>query len=132
MDGTQPLLAPRARDQCGWARYKARDGCISMLKKRRRFRVWVVMHYEIMTGQYVDCLQFHVSSSRHAAEVYIGQSHVAPYSWWQVHPHVLDHDPVIGGWEGEEVYYYSHTGRPLQAAPIQRAINAYKRAQGKE
>ena len=90
------------------------------------------MHYEIMFDEHVDCLQFHVSSSLRAAEKYISDCRVAPYSWWQIHSHVVDHDRVHWCDEGKAVHYYRHTGKPLTSAPIRRAISAYRRAQQKE
>jgi len=99
--------------------------------KKNRPIVWVVMHYEIFDGERADSMQFHVSSSLKAAERYIAKSHVAPYSWWQVHPHRVDHNDRTEGWEGEEVYYYSHTGRRFKKAPVRRALNAYRRSKDK-
>ncbi len=90
------------------------------------------MHYEIFYGERIDCLQFHVSCSLRAAEKYISEMGVVPYSWWQVHPHVVDHDSFYDGDEGGEVYYYSHTGKRLKAAPHEQAIKAYRREQQKE
>jgi hypothetical protein len=95
--------------------------------KSRPGTVWVVMHYEILGIRpcvYVDALQFHVSSTLKRAERYIQQRWVYPFSWWQVHPHVVDgSDPD----EGDEVHYYSYNGRPLRRAPTKQAIKAYQR-----
>jgi hypothetical protein len=102
------------------------------MAQKRGTRVWVVMRYEIFHGEVVDSVEFHVASSLKAAERYMKQVHVAPYSWWQVHPYVVDHDLKRDGWEGEDVYYYSHTGRPLKAVPTRRAISAFQRAQQAE
>ncbi|WP_165250862.1 hypothetical protein [Paludisphaera soli] len=95
---------------------------------RRRRVVWVVMHYEIMgtpDAPRVDSVQFHVASSLQMAEDYIGRVWVDHHSWWQVHPHEVD-APADGD-EGEETYYYSHRRTPLKAAPIRRAIAAFRK-----
>ncbi len=42
-----------------------------MMAKPKRPIVWVIMHYEIMFDDHIDCLQFHVSSTRKMAETYI-------------------------------------------------------------
>jgi hypothetical protein len=101
--------------------------------KKRRKTVWVVMHYEYTrTGDalVIDCLQFHVSSSLKKAEEYIRSWWVYPFSWWQVHPHLVDDDDV--SWtEGKRVFYYSHKGTSLRAAPFKRAENAFKRDEEK-
>ncbi len=102
------------------------------MAKRRRVTVWVVMHYEILHGEVVDSVQFHVSSSLRRAEEYILKTYVVPWSWWQVHPHLVDHDCDRDGDEGDEVYYYSHTGKSLKQAPVRRAISAFRRARAKE
>jgi hypothetical protein len=99
------------------------------MARQRATTVWVVMHYEIFHGEVVDSVDFHVSSSLKAAEQYMKSVHVMPYSWWQVHPYTVDHDVQRDDWEGEEVHYYSHTGRPLKSAPVRRAIGALRRAQ---
>ena len=94
---------------------------------QRKRTVWVVMHYEIMglpDQPRVDSVQFHVASSLGKAEEYVRRSHVASYSWWQVHPHVVDTADVD---EGEEVYYYSHRGTRLKMAPTKRSIAAFRR-----
>ena len=99
------------------------------MRKKKPF-VWVVMHYEIMWGERIDSVQFHVASSRRAAEKYISRTGVEPYSWWQVHPYEVDEDHF---WDAEEAtYYYSHTGRPLPATPVRRALNAYRRARKRD
>ena len=94
---------------------------------RRARTVWVVMHYEIMglpDSSRVDSVQFHVSSSLEKAEEYIRKCWVDPYSWWQVHPHVVD---SLEFPEGDEVHYYSHRGTRLKTAPIKRAVAAYRK-----
>jgi hypothetical protein len=96
------------------------------MARKRRTTVWVVMHYEIFHGERVDSVQFHVSSSLKVAEEYMKRMHVAPYSWWQVHPHIVDCD-FDDGCEGDETYYYSYTGRPLKSAPVRRALGAFRR-----
>ena len=83
-----------------------------MSKKKQT--VWVVVHYKFMGVEpcvRIDSVQFHISSSRRKAETYIREGWVVSWSWWQVHPHVLDAKP--GEVEGEEVYYYSHRGTLL-------------------
>jgi len=85
------------------------------------------MHYEFMFEGTLDCLQFHVSSSLKKAEKDIRESGVMPYSWWQVHPYVID---GIGE-EGLEVHYYNYRGTKLRQAPHQQAKNAYERAKKK-
>ena len=100
--------------------------------KTKRTTVWVVMHYEYSRLKgviLVDCLQFHVSSSRKRAEKYIRSRSVSSYSWWQIHPHVVDCDD----WkmEGDEVYYYSHRGTPLRSPPFKRAEKAFLREEAK-
>src|SRR4051812_3903173 len=60
--------------------------------KKKRTTVWVVMHYEYsrLKGELlVDCLQFHVSSTRKKAEEFIRRTWVSSYSWWQIPPHVV-------------------------------------------
>lgn len=101
------------------------------MKKSKRSIVWVIMHYEIMFDDHIDCLQFHVSSTRKKAEEYIRESGVTPYSWWQIHPHRIDHDSRVDGEEGVEVFYYSHTGRPLKKVPQKKALVAYQRAKAR-
>jgi hypothetical protein len=101
------------------------------MPSRRKKTVWVVMHYEftkLAREVFVDSVQFHVSSSRRRAEKYIRERWVCPYSWWQVHPHVVDDDEWLHN-EGDEVYYYSHRGRPLRSPPFRQALKAYKREQ---
>src|SRR5262245_45189133 len=100
--------------------------------KKERSTVWVVMHYEYSRLKgviLVDCLQFHVSSTRRKAEKYIRDSLVASYSWWQIHPHVVDCNDWMS--EGEEVYYYSHKGTPLRSPPFKRAEKAFLRQEEK-
>ncbi|MFT3881190.1 MAG: hypothetical protein QM703_16190 [Gemmatales bacterium] len=97
------------------------------MTKRNLCIVWVIMHYEIMFDDHIDCMQFHIASSLKKAETYIKKSGVMSYSWWQVHPHRIDHDGKDGE-EGVEVYYYSHTGRQLKSAPQKQALAAYQRA----
>jgi hypothetical protein len=102
--------------------------------KNRQKTVWVVMHYEYMRlkGQLlVSCLQSHVSSTRRKAEEYIRSSSVSPYSWWQVHPHVVDCGVEEWLTDGEEVYFYSHRGTPLRRAPFKRAEKAFLREEEK-
>jgi hypothetical protein len=101
------------------------------MSKKKTITVWVIMHYEIMFDDHIDSLQFHVSSTRKKAEEYIRKGCVAPYSWWQLHPHRLDHDSWVDGEEGVEVYYYSHTGKPLKSAPQKQALAAYQRAKAR-
>ena len=101
------------------------------MSKKKSITVWVIMHYEIMFDDHIDSLQFHVSSTRKMAEAYIHRSGVAPYSWWQLHPHRIDHDSKSDGEEGVEVYYYSHTGRLLKSAPQKKALAAYQRAKAR-
>ncbi len=94
---------------------------------QRKRTVWVVMHYEIMglaESPHVDSMQFHVSSSLDKAEVYIRSGWVASYSWWQVHPYEVDFAEFD---EGAEVYYYSHRGTRLRAAPTTRSIAAFRK-----
>jgi len=94
---------------------------------RRTRTVWVVMHYEIMglpASPWVDSVQFHVSSSLDRAEEYLRSLRVDAHSWWQVHPHVVDSANFP---EGDEVYYYSHRGTRLKAAPTKRSISAYRK-----
>ena len=96
------------------------------MSKRNR-TVWVVMHYEIMgvpDAPQVDSVQFHVSSSLGKAEAYVRGVHVDAHSWWQVHPHMVD---TADSPEGEEVYFYSHRGTRLRAAPTGRAVAAFRR-----
>src|SRR5262249_519773 len=95
---------------------------------QRKQRVWVVMHYEIMGRPelpHIDCAQFHVSSTLLKAEAYIRAVSVDAHSWWQIHPHVVDHP--LGSDEGDEIYFFSHRGTRLKSAPVQRAIAAYRR-----
>jgi hypothetical protein len=98
---------------------------------QRKRTVWVVIHYEIMglpELPWVDSVQFHVSSSLDKAEEYIHRNFVASHSWWQVHPHMVDYDEIHADIdEGEEVYYYSHRGTRLRAAPMKRSISAYRK-----
>ena len=89
--------------------------------------IYVIMHYEYMgfsEKSQIDALQVHVSSSLEKAEKYIRSRKVKAYSWWQIHPHVLD---FAGDVEGNEVYYYSHRGTLLKSAPIKRACSAFKK-----
>jgi hypothetical protein len=90
--------------------------------------VWVVMHYEYIGSPdcpQIDALQFHVSSSRREAEVYIRRGCVDAHSWWQVHPHVVDTEDLMN--EGDEVYYYSYRGARLKFAPHSRALTAFRK-----
>jgi hypothetical protein len=94
---------------------------------QRKRTVWVVMHYELMglpDSPRIDSVQFHVSSSLEKAEESLRSSHVSSHSWWQVHPHVVDSADLD---EGEEVYYYSHRGARLKAAPTRRPITAFRK-----
>jgi hypothetical protein len=100
------------------------------MSKKKPITVWVIMHYEVFENQ-IDCLQFHVSSSLKKAEAYFRVHHVAPYSWWQVHPYVIDHDITKDGWEGDEVYYYSYRGTKLKKAPFNQVKAAFEREQKK-
>jgi hypothetical protein len=96
------------------------------MSQRKRI-VWVVMHYEIMglpESPHVDSVQFHVASTLEKAEEYTQRLETNPYGWWQVHPHVVDNAEEG---EGEEVYYFSHRGNRLKAAPIRRAISAFRK-----
>jgi hypothetical protein len=97
-----------------------------MTRIRAKKPVWVVMHYEIIGEEpnlYVDALQFHVASSLRKAEAYVrGPRGVASYSWWQVHPLVVDE---YG--DSDEVHYFSHTGRRLRKAPMTAAFSAKRR-----
>jgi hypothetical protein len=100
--------------------------------RKKQKTVWVVMHYEIMGipgALHVDCLQSHVSSTRKKAEKFIRDMWVYPFSWWQIHPHVVDCDDWLS--EGEEVYYYSHRGTPVRSAPVKRAEKAFLREEEK-
>jgi hypothetical protein len=86
------------------------------------------MHYEIIgrpESPQVDCMQFHVSSSLAKAEAYVRAVGVNSYSWWQVHPYIVDRS--VGLEEGDEVYFYRHRGTRLNAAPVNRAIAAFQR-----
>jgi hypothetical protein len=94
--------------------------------KRKPVTVYVIMHYEYFEGGHIDCLQFHVASSLKKAEAYFKIVHVDPHSWWQVHPHVIDHNPK-DGWEGEEFYYYSYRGKRLKEPPHQQARKAWEK-----
>lgn len=103
-----------------------------MPSKGKKPTVWVVMHYEFMRSKrevVVDSMQFHVSSSRRKAEEFIRKGSVDSWSWWQIHPHVVDDDDW---WhEGAEVYYYSYRGRPLLYAPFRQAMKAYEKEQAR-
>jgi hypothetical protein len=95
--------------------------------KKRKQVVWVVMHYEYVGSAdkpWPDALQFHVSSTRAGAERYIRSVTVESHSWWQIHPHELD---ALVGDEGDEVYFYSHRGFRLKAAPHVRAKAALQK-----
>lgn len=94
--------------------------------KRQPTTVYVIMHYEYFEGGFIDCLQFHVSSSLKKAEAYFKVMRINDYSWWQVHPHVVDHNPRES-WEGEEVYYYSYRGKRLRQAPHKQAMKAWEK-----
>jgi len=86
------------------------------------------MHYEIMgrpESPHVDCIQFHVSSTRSKAETYVRAVSVASYSWWQVHPQSVDSD--LEDDEGNEVYFYGHRGARLKSAPLKKAIASFHR-----
>ena len=99
---------------------------------KRRKTVWVVMHYEYIRWGgilLIDGVQFHVSSSLQMAEEYVRGVWVYPFSWWQVYPYILDDDDT--GTEGETVFYYSHKGTPLRAAPLKRAEKAFLRDEQK-
>lgn len=96
------------------------------MAKKNSVTVWVIMHYEIFENQ-IDCIQFHVASSLKKAEAYFRVMHVASYSWWQVHPHVIDHDTKHDGREGEEIYYYSYRGTRLKKAPFKQTRAAFER-----
>lgn len=99
----------------------------SKLVDSKSTTVWVVMHYEFLPSGNMDCMQFHVSSSLTAARRYIKRVFVAPYSWWQVHPHVIDHDD----WEvdeGVETYFFDYKGKPMTRPDHQRAWRAFERA----
>jgi len=94
---------------------------------QRKRTVWIVMHYEIMgvpESPSIDSVQFHVSSSLETAEEYLRSVRTDSHSWWQVHPHVVD-SADFG--EGDEVYYYSHRGTRLRAAPSRRSITAFRK-----
>lgn len=97
------------------------------MQRRQHTTVWVIMHYEFMFEGTMDCLQFHVASSLNKAEKYIRKRSVMPYSWWQVHPYVIDDDRE----EGIEVHYYSYRGTKLTKAPHQQAKKAFERAKKK-
>jgi hypothetical protein len=95
---------------------------------KKKQMVWVFMHYEYMgagSSERIDSVQFHVSSSRRKAEKFVREMWVQPFSWWQVHPYVVDADDWLS--EGEEVYYYSHKGAPLRRPPYKRALRAWER-----
>lgn len=86
------------------------------------------MHYEYMgvpASPHIDCLQFRVASSLKKAEVFIRGVHVDAYSWWQIHPHIIDADRKDWLDEGETHFFYSHRGTPLKAAPFKRARTAW-------
>ncbi|MHC5540204.1 hypothetical protein ACYOEI_18450 [Singulisphaera rosea] len=94
---------------------------------QRMRTAWVVMHYEIMglPDYYrIDSIQFHVSSSLEKAEEYMRRHFVSSYSWWQIHPHVVD---TTNYDEGREAYYYSHRVTRLKSPPMKRAIAAYRK-----
>lgn len=85
------------------------------------------MHYEFMgvrESPYIDSVQFHVSSSLAKAEAYVRKVHTFSHGWWQVHPHVVDHDDPSRD-EGLETHFYSHRGTRLKAAPFKRARAAF-------
>ena len=95
------------------------------MPKAKKKIVWLIMHYEFFDDKHIDCLQFHVSSTKKRAEAFITAVSVDAHSWWQVHPYILD-DPAFLE-EGREVYYYSHRGTPLKAPPYKRALAAYRK-----
>ncbi len=84
------------------------------------------MHYEFMLEGTLDCLQFHVSSTLKKAEAYVKKSVVMPYSWWQVHPYVVDEHC-----EGDEVYYYNYQGKRLKKKPWTQARRAFDAAKAR-
>jgi len=94
---------------------------------KRPQTVWVIMHYEIMglsESYWIDCLQFHVSSSLKKAEASIRRVQVDAHSWWQVHPHEIDTTDFD---EGVETHFDSHRGTRLKSAPATRAIAAFRK-----
>jgi len=80
-----------------------------------------------MTGERIDEMTFHVSSSLKKAESYIEMMMVQPYSWWAVAPFNLDSEDYFD--EGDdEIYYYNHKGKKVKNAPIKQAIKAYRKS----
>jgi hypothetical protein len=94
--------------------------------KRKSKRLYLVLHHEIFCrGQdayHADEMVFHVASTLEKALKYIRESHVEPYSWWEIQLVDLDGED----WP-ERIGLYGRRGGELKKAPFEKAVQAYKR-----
>lgn len=85
-------------------------------------KVYLVIHYEIMTGEVVDAMLFHTASSLPKAIEYIKHSGVDCYSWWEIQVQKIDDKewPEHLGWFGRR-------GGKIKKPPIEKAIEAFRK-----
>ena len=94
-------------------------------KRKRRKRIYIVLHHEIMYGPRADEMVFYIVSSMKEALKRIKTSGVARYSWWEIQTQLLD-DPNRN-WP-DHVSYYGYRGRKLKIAPHDKCREIYKAA----
>src|SRR5438105_522243 len=95
------------------------------MAKEHPAKVWVIIHCELMQSGHFDEMVFHVASSLRRAEHYINDnSTVASHSWWKLQVYRVDVDSVD---DDPESRYYSHKGKLLKSAPVNRALSMFQR-----
>jgi hypothetical protein len=96
-------------------------------------KVYIVLHHEIFeckTGGYVaDEMVFYVVSSMAGAIRCIKNSHVDPYSWWEIQQAILD-DPSQD-WP-EHVGYYGRKGGRLKNPPYEKCVAIFEECKAKK
>jgi hypothetical protein len=95
--------------------------------------VWVVIHCEYMqrgrrpsqtVAPLVDEMVFHVASSLRAAEKYIADRGVAPYSWWKIERRVID-EADFDADDRPQRHEYNYKGKPLTKRHAEAALRAF-------
>jgi hypothetical protein len=97
--------------------------------------VWVVIHCEYMQrgdkpckNPLIDEMVFHVAGALRAAEKYIKERGVSPYSWWKVERRLID-EPDSDADDRPETHHYNYKGKPYTSAHGKAALRAYHKWQ---
>lgn len=99
----------------------------SSVHRKAIMKVYIVIHHEIFqlgeNEYFADPMVFHIASSLPRALVYIKETHVNLYSWWEVQEQVVD---AGEDWPSHIGWYGRRAGK-LRLPPFGKAVQAFKK-----